>query len=177
MNNLIKNALLNGRLVLLLGAGASRSSRNGLGREIPLSKELAEMLAEQLGESLEGEDLSEVYAAARSDLGAQVDNFLERHFKHCTPSKEYIELTKYPFFRIYSLNIDDAFEKAVNSQASYFRRKFNVRQRNDSVVEPDQFFQTLDYIKLNGDINNLKNGFIFSPQEYGDGSAQSPLWY
>ncbi|EOK5765578.1 SIR2 family protein, partial [Vibrio vulnificus] len=48
---------------------------------------------------------------------------------------------------------------------------------NDSVVEPDQFFQTLDYIKLNGDVNLIKNGFIFSPQEYADGSSTSPLWY
>ncbi len=177
MNNLIRNALLNGRLVLLLGVGASKGCRNGLSQEVPLGKELAEILAKELGETLDGEDLADVYAAARSDLGTQVDNILERHFKHCTPSKEYVELSKYPFFRIYSLNIDDAFEKAVNSQTSVSRRKLNVRQRNDSVVEPDQFFQTLDYIKLNGDINNIKNGFIFSPQEYGDGSAQSPLWY
>ncbi|EKO3890992.1 SIR2 family protein [Vibrio metschnikovii] len=177
MNNLIKNALLNGRLVLLLGAGASRGCRNSLSQEIPLGGELAEILAEELGEDVGDEDLSDVYAAARSDLGSQVDVLLERHFKHCSPSKEYIELSKYPFFRIYTLNIDDAFEKAVSSQVDSSRKRFNVRQRNDSVVEPDQFFQTLDYVKLNGDINRIKNGFIFSPQEYGDGSAQSPMWY
>ncbi|PTP51370.1 SIR2 family protein [Vibrio splendidus] len=177
MNNLIKNALLNGRLVLLLGAGASRGCRNGLSQEVPLGGELAGILAKELGETLDGEDLADVYAAARADLGSQVDGVLERNFKHCTPSKEYLELTKYPFFRIYSLNIDDAFEKAIGSQPNKSRKKFNVKQRNDSIVEPDQFFQTLDYIKLNGDINQIKNGFIFSPQEYGDGSAQSPLWY
>ncbi|WP_434761877.1 SIR2 family protein [Vibrio fortis] len=177
MNNLIKNALLNGRLVLLLGAGASRGCRNGQSQEIPLGGELAEILASELGETLDGEDLADVYAAARTDLGSHVDSILEKHFKHCTPSKEYLELSKYPFFRIYSLNIDDAFEKAVNSQPNGSRKKFNVRQRNDSVVEPDQFFQTLDYIKLNGDVNLIKNGFIFSPQEYADGSVASPLWY
>ncbi|MHA2760439.1 P-loop NTPase [Vibrio harveyi] len=177
MNNLIKNALLNGRLVLLLGAGASRGSKNSLGNEVPLGWELAEILAQSLGEELDGEDLSDVYAAARGDLGNQVDTILERHYKHCVPSKEFTELSKYPFFRIYTLNIDDAFEKAFHSQTSSTIKKFNVKHRNDSVVEPDQFFQTLDYIKLNGDINNIKNGFIFSPQEYGDGSAMSPLWY
>ena len=169
--------MLNGRLVLLLGAGASRGSKNSLGNEVPLGGELAEILAESLGEKLDGEDLSDVYAAARGDLGSQVDTILERHYKHCLPSKEFTELSKYPFFRIYSLNIDDAFEKAFHSQTSSTIKKFNIRQRNDSVVEPDQFFQTLDYVKLNGDINDIKNGFIFSPQEYGDGSAMSPLWY
>ncbi|MBG5894978.1 SIR2 family protein [Proteus mirabilis] len=177
MNNIIKNALLNGRLVLLLGAGASRGCTNSLNLEVPLGGKLAEILAQEMGETLDGEDLSEVYSAARSDLGSQVDRILEKWFKHCAPSREYIELAKYPFFRIYSLNIDDAFEKAVYTQQNPSRRKFNVRQRNDSVVEPDQFFQTLDYIKLNGDINNISNGFIFAPQEYGEGSALSPVWY
>jgi energy-coupling factor transporter ATP-binding protein EcfA2 len=176
MNSLIKKALLQGRLVLLFGAGASRGSLNSLKEEVPLGGQLAEILAKEMGETLADEELSEVYAAARSVLGGAVNDLLERHFKHCKPSLDYIELVKYPFFRIYSLNIDDAFETAF-FQSNQSEKKFNVRQRNDNIVEPDQFFQTLDYIKLNGDINNIKNGFIFSPQEYGEGSATSPFWY
>jgi hypothetical protein len=52
-----------------------------------------------------------------------------------------------------------------------------VRQRYDCISEVDQFYQTLDYIKLNGDVNYPSGGFIFSPQEYGAGSAKEPLWY
>jgi hypothetical protein len=174
MNSHIKTALLNGRLVLLLGAGASRGCRNQLNQDIPLGWDLAKILASEMGEELADEDLSEVYSAARAKLGSQVDSILEKHFKHCSPSVEYNELVKFPFFRVYSLNIDDALEKAAQNQSKRF---FNVKQRNDNITEVDQFYKTLDLIKLNGDVARTKDGFIFSPQEYGDGAAQEPLWY
>lgn len=175
MNSHIKTALLNGRLILLLGAGASRGCRNQLNQDIPLGWDLAKILACEMGDELDDEDLSEVYAAARAKLGQQVDSIFEKYFKHCTPSPEYRELVKYPFFRIYSLNIDDAFEKAAYSHQ--LRTAFNVKQRNDNITEVDQFYKTLDFIKLNGDVARPKDGFIFSPQEYGDGSTKEPLWY
>lgn len=55
--------------------------------------------------------------------------------------------------------------------------KFNIKNRDDNITEVDQFYQTLDYIKLNGDINNPSKGFIFSAQDYGKGSSSEPLWY
>ena len=174
MDQNIKNAMLNGRLVLLLGAGASKGCKNKRNEDIPLGGELAELLAREMGEEYCGEALSEVYSAAKGILGEQVNNFLDSKFKFCTPSKEYIELQKYPFFRIYSLNIDDAFEAAAGR---YLNKPFETRHRNDNIIEPDQFFKRLDYIKLNGDIRSPKNGFIFSAQEYGSGSATEPAWY
>lgn len=174
MNSHIKNALLNGRLVLLLGAGSSRNCTNRKGELLPIGDELAKILASAMGEEHEGEELSDVYAAAKDRLGEQLNAVLEATFKHCNPSSEYIELLKYPFFRIYSLNIDDSFEIAAHR---HYRGKFNVKQRHDRISEVDQFYETLDYIKLNGDISRVSDGFIFSSQEYGAGSARSPLWY
>lgn len=174
MNKHIKNALLHGRLILLFGAGASRGSRNKLNFEIPLGGELAKILAKEMGEEYQDEDLSEVYSAAKSVLGEQVHKIFEKHFKHCTPSKEYADILKYPFFRIYSLNIDDAFE---NASSKYGTMHLNVKQRTDNITEPDQFYKTLDFIKLNGDINRTKEGYIFSAQEYASGSSSEPLWY
>jgi energy-coupling factor transporter ATP-binding protein EcfA2 len=174
LNPHIKKALLNGRLVLLFGAGASKGCKNKLNQDIPLGGELADILAKEMGEEIDGEELSEVYSAARVELGGQVDTIFERHFKHCTPSIEYEELLKYPFFRIYSLNIDDAFETAAYRNRNI---KFNVLQRNDNITEIDQFYKTIDYIKLNGDVNRVADGFVFSAQEYGSGSANEPLWY
>lgn len=174
MNNYIKNALLNGRLVLLLGAGASIGCQNKLKKSPPLGGELAKILAEEMGENYEDEELSEVYSAAKEKMGDQVLRILEKHYKHCTPSLEYKTLVKYPFFRIYTLNIDDGLEKAAHQDAAL---NVNVKNRNDSITEADQFYQTLDIIKLNGDVNITKNGFIFSTQEYAEGSAEEPLWY
>lgn len=174
MNNHIKTALLNGRLVLLLGAGASYGCKSGTGNDVPLGWDLAKILAGAMGEPYADEDLSDVYSAAKGTLGSQLIDIFEANFKHCRPSREYIELVKYPFFRIYTLNIDDAIEKAANRLPD---RKFNVKQRFDRITETDQFYQTLDYIKINGDINYPTGGYIFSPQEYGTESALEPFWY
>lgn len=174
MNSHIKTAILNGRLVLLLGAGASFGCVSNSGKRVPLGRDLAGILASAMGEEYADEDLSDVYSAAKVVLGSQINDIFEANFKHCVPSAEYTELVKYPFFRVYSLNIDDALECAVRRTSN---RKLNVRQRYDRVTEVDQLYQTLDYIKLNGDINYPTGGYIFSPQEYGAGSAKEPLWY
>lgn len=174
MNPHIKNALLNGRLVLLFGAGASIGCKNSLQKDPPLGWELAKILADEMGEELTDEDLSDVYAAAKEVLGEQVHRIFEKHYKHCRPSNEFNDLLKYPFFRIYTLNIDDGFEKAANQVPSL---KFNVKNRDDNITEVDQFYQTLDYIKLNGDVNHPSRGFIFSSQEYAKSSSAEPLWY
>ncbi|NLY12365.1 MAG: cold-shock protein [Gammaproteobacteria bacterium] len=174
MNPHIKNALLNGRLVLLFGAGASVGCKNSLHQDPPLGWDLAKILADEMGEEFSDEDLSDVYSAAKEVLGDQIHRVFEKHYKHCRPSNEYNELLKYPFFRIYTLNIDDGFEKAAYQVSGL---KFNVKNRNDNITEVDQFYQTLDYIKLNGDVNHPSKGFIFSSQEYAENSSTEPLWY
>lgn len=175
MNKHIKKALLNGRLVLLLGAGASAGCRNSQKEDPPLGLNLAQILADEIGNELEeGDDLSDVYAAAKKNLGFQVQDIFNKHYKYCTPSNEYRVLAKYPFFRIYTLNIDDGFERACYAIDG---KKFNVRRRYDPISDPDQFYQILDLIKLNGDVNSPSDGYIFSSQEYAEGSANEPLWY
>lgn len=176
MNKHIKKALLHGRLVLLLGAGASAGCRNSQKEDPPLGWNLAQILADEIGNELEeGDDLSDVYAAAKKNLGFhQVQDIFNKHYKHCTPSNEYRVLAKYPFFRIYTLNIDDGFEKACYAIDG---KKFNVRRRYDPISDPDQFYQILDLIKLNGDVSSPSDGYIFSSQEYAEGSANEPLWY
>ena len=174
MNKHIKNAFLKGRLVLLLGAGASYGSKNKRGNDIPLGGELAEILAEESDFEYHGEDLSRVYGAVKSKLGGELHNVLEEQFKHCRPSKEYLDLAKFPFARIYTLNIDDALDKALHKNS---QQDINIRSRNDRVSQVDQFFKEMDFVKLNGDISKLADGFIFSPQEYGGAADKMPLWY
>ncbi|WP_334323371.1 P-loop NTPase [Gilliamella apicola] len=176
MNTYIAESIRRGRLVILLGAGASCSSKNLSGKQLPTSSELTKILAENVGLTLDENDrLSDVYTSANEIAGKNtVIKVLEKEFKHCIPSKEYLELVTYPFPRIYTFNIDDALEKAANTQNVF---KFNVRRRNNYIEDFDQLYSTIDYIKLNGDICNPDEGFIFSPTEYGEGSATEPLWY
>ena len=87
MNLHIKKALLNGRLVLLFGAGASRGSKNSLNKDIPLGWQLAEILAKECGFPYNNESLADVYAASRDMLGGRTDEIFEQQFKHCIPLK------------------------------------------------------------------------------------------
>lgn len=173
MNEHIKQQFLNGRLVLLFGAGASADCKTRGGEPVPSSSKLAELLASAMGEDLSGESLSEVYAAARDTLGSQVDELFETHFRNTQPSDELLELAKYPFTRIYTLNIDDSFERALTIK----NKDYKLIQRDDPECDADQFFSRLDLIKLNGDINRRDKGYIFSAQEYAVGSTKDYFWY
>lgn len=174
MNEQIRTAILEGRLILFLGAGASAGSTNCLDQSPPLSKELARTIAERCGWKYNGERLSIVYAAARKQLARQLDDLLAQHYGHCSPSKDYETLARYPWARVYTTNIDDSFEQALNK---YSKQKANIKSRDDRVTDKDQMFAQLDYVYLNGSIRRPEQGFIFSPEEYGKASASSPKWY
>lgn len=176
MNKHIKSAIMNGRFIILLGAGASDKSTNRQRESPPFGWNLSKIIAEEAGFDLEeGDDLSDSYSSGINSLGSiGMQKLLEKHYKHCIPSQEYIDLIKFPFPRVYTFNIDDAIEKAASSSPG---KIFNVRRRNSRIEDFDSFYTNMDLIKLNGDINFPEDGFIFSPSEYGEGSAQEPIWY
>ncbi|MET3371381.1 hypothetical protein ABIC89_000414 [Variovorax boronicumulans] len=174
MNERIKKALLGGRLVLLLGAGASRSSKDRHGKVLLDGWGLAKRLAEEAGLAFKDEALPIVYSASKKPLGQRLNILLEGWFKHTRPSPAYDALSKYPWARIYTLNIDDALEKALRKNSP---QNINIRNRFDRIVDRAPFFDDLDLVKLNGNIDRIEDGLIFSPQEYGAASAHPPLWY
>lgn len=177
MNKFIKAAMERGRLVLLLGAGASCTSKNSRHEDLPTGTELIKIISEEIGLDIDDNDsLADVYSSAQSIIGqASLIKLLEKEFKHCIPSYEYKELVKYPFPRIYTFNIDDALERAANNNEN--KIKFNTKRRNSNIDDVDQLHSKIDYIKLNGDICNPEEGFIFSAAEYGEGSLDEPAWY
>lgn len=179
MNSVIKKAFENGRLVVFLGAGASFTSKTQNGSPIPLALEFSKIISEEIGLPYSDESLSEVYQAANEILGTQrLIEILSTYLKNTRPSDEYKVLVNLPLTRIYTLNLDDCIERAfyfTNSNNS--KRTLEVFRNNDPLKETDQFFHRIDLIKLNGDINYPKDGFIFSEQEYAQGSTKEPLWY
>lgn len=179
MNNVIKKAFENGRLIIFLGAGASFSSKTQNGSPIPLAFELSKLISAEIGLPYSDESLSEVYQAAREILGFQrLTEVLSVYLKNTRPSDEYKVLVNLPLTRIYSLNIDDSIERSFYfTNMNNNRKTLEVFRNNDPLKETDQFFHRVDLIKLNGDINYPKEGFIFSEQEYAQGSTKEPLWY
>lgn len=171
MNENLKSAIEEGRVMLLLGAGCSLSSKNNSKKNVISSYDLAKKIASDARFEYAGEPLPKVYSAVKNVLGDRLLDILETEFRNCTPSKEYSRLASYTFARIYTLNIDDALENALRRNSS---QNLYIRGIKDKIKMRDQLYKNLDYIKLNGDVNNLKSGLIFSPQEYGRGDS---FWY
>lgn len=95
-------------------------------------------------------------------------------FGNCRPSKDYINLSKLPLYRIYSLNIDDSLESTLSR---FSPNNYNVLSRNDFVIDVSISNPTLSLIKLNGDIRNPSLGFIFSASEYAKETTKNNKWY
>lgn len=174
MNADIKRAILDGKLILFLGAGASRSSKMKRGGNVPDGKHLAQILAEKASLTYSDEALDQVYSAARSKMEGRLDEVLLDCFRFCTPSEEYKALTDYSWRRIYTLNLDDALERAF--QRSH-HQNVSIRLGSDPIENQDPFFNRLDLVKLNGCINHLRSGIVFSPLEYARSAAEEMPWY
>lgn len=174
MNEQIEKGILEGRVILFLGAGASLQSKNQSNNNPPLGKDLAKILAEKAGWQYAGEPLSTVYSAAKKAIGIEVDNLLEEQYKYCAPSPEYETISTIPWSRIYTTNIDDALEKALGNIS---KQKVNIKQRSDRIEDKDQLLSRLEYVYLNGSVKAPDCGYVFSAEEYGKANANTPRWY
>ena len=174
MNDILKTAIGNGTAVLFLGAGASCTSKNKNDDYIPMGDDLAQILCNSANINYNGEPLKKVYASASKKLGGGIVSVLQDNLNHCSPSNEYNILASYSWARIYTINIDDAFDKALLDNSP---QRINPRFFSSWVSQQDQTFQELDYIKLNGCIKHPEFGFIFSAKEYASGAAETSAWY
>ena len=170
----LKAAYLDGRMMLLLGAGASANCTDSTGVPLPMTDDLAAEIAAVSGLDYKGEQLPLVYSAARETNSAALDDLLVRRLTHSRPSNDLKDLLRYRWSRIYTLNIDDAVEVAARTTSP---QKLRVFGRLDSLVELDPVFDSLHLVKLNGSADKLAEGLIFAPQEYGAGSVNVPPWY
>jgi Holliday junction resolvasome RuvABC ATP-dependent DNA helicase subunit len=170
----IKNAYLTGRLMLLLGAGASHGSHDSDNLELPMGDELANELAGFMGWPYNGEPLGAVYSAINAIDSARLQAFLRKRLTNTKPSPELQAIASFPWARIFTLNIDDCTETALRKSKA---QSVQIFARNSPLEEIDPIFGSVQLIKLNGSADRPEDGFIFSPQEYGEGSNRLPVWY
>ena len=173
----LERAIANGNAILLLGAGASTGCLNRQGEPLLCTAQLAEALATESGFSYTNESLDEVYAAAKQVLGTNISKLLERHFRHCRPSDDFLALARYPWMRIYTTNIDDAFERALETSDASNPQQLRIQTRKSQFVDRDQTYSQLDLVKLHGSIDRLHEGVIFSSTEYAIEAASPSPWY
>lgn len=170
----IMNAYVNGRMMLLLGAGASYGSVDSENTHVPMGDELARELSELMGWTYSEEALSTVYSAINGINSERLQTFLRKRLTNTKPSSELQLLASFPWTRIFTLNIDDCTETALRKIG---RQNVQIFARNSPLAEVDPIFKYVQIVKLNGSADHPEDGFIFSPQEYGDGSNRLPNWY
>ena len=176
--NYLRSAIEKGNVTLFLGAGASMGSLNSQGMPLMSTREFSEALANECQFNYENESLGEVYAAAKQVLGSsQLSQYLDRHFRYCTPSSEYAILARFPWARIYTTNIDDAFENALNKSTIDCPQHVRVQTRKSRFIDRDQTYSSVDLIKLHGSVHRLEDGVIFSSEEYSNEAASPSPWY
>ncbi|MCP4330616.1 MAG: hypothetical protein GY791_19650 [Alphaproteobacteria bacterium] len=170
----IRKAYLDGRTMLFLGAGASVGCVDPAGTELPMASDLAKELSSDMGWSYSDEPLSTVYSAINATNSARLQSYIRRRLTNSRPSAALSDIASFPWPRVYTLNIDDCFENAARKTS---QQKLEIYFRNSPLEELDPIFHTLQLIKLNGSADKPEDGFIFSPQEYGEGSRRIPVWY
>lgn len=170
----IKEAYQNGRLMLLLGAGASDGSKDSDDNGMPMGDGLARELAALKSWPYNGENLSTVYSAINAVDSARLHAFLRMRLTNTKPSPALRAIASYPWPRIFTLNIDDCTETALREAKT---QKVQIYGRNSPLEEVDPIYGNVQIIKLNGSADKPEDGFVFSPQEYGEGSSKLPIWY
>ncbi len=170
----IKDAYQNGRLMLLLGAGASAESSSSDNIEMPLGEDLAKELAALMHWPYNGEALGTIYSAINAVDSVRLQTFLRTRLTNTKPSLALQKIASFPWSRIFTLNIDDCTEIALRRAGT---QDVQVFSRNSPLEEIDPIFKSVQLIKLNGSADRPEDGFIFSPQEYGEGSNRLPIWY
>jgi len=164
-----------GKVMLLLGAGASVGCSNRLGESPPLGGRLTEILADSCGMQMDpGDELQTVAGNAREILGdMQFFELLRKYYLHCTPSDSLKRLSRYYFSRIYTLNIDDALEAAFRETGV---QTADVFVGNSPIISRDGS-PSVQIVKLNGSVDRPENGLIFSREEFNHGMVRGVTWY
>ncbi len=147
-------AAKNGRLVLFLGAGASRGSKNELGDLIPDGRELTNRVVNKyLKPSYQGRDLKTVYdlACSRRDV-RELQRFLRETFEGFQPTPAHRLLPKVAWQGIATTNYDLLVER------SYDGTDILVPVTRDGVIPLDTLpLGKLVYLKLHGCVTGYED--------------------
>ncbi|AUR06968.1 SIR2 family protein [Phaeobacter inhibens] len=153
-----RSGIVSGRYSLLLGAGASRDSKNKFG-PIPLGSELEQELSDVLGVKNGKYSLQKLYATLTD---GEKSTHIRDRFSNCEPGKVAGTIERYYWKRIFTLNIDDTLNKSF-SETSKQSAKFL------HFLDPYEDFQTranLPVVHLHGSVLRHEDGYVFSHQEY-----------
>lgn len=166
-DNKLTEAVLSGKAVLFLGAGAIANSTLSNGDRSPLGNKLAENVYKKFypKEKYENESLQMVSSMVNSSFGStKLHEHLAEIFEGIQPSDGLKMLTKFKWNAIYTTNIDRALEVAYGRETERSQNIIPVIGPKDSGAE--DINTEVSLYKLHGCISDKKTGLVFSLEEY-----------
>jgi tetratricopeptide (TPR) repeat protein len=176
MNQLLRQRIEQGRVVLFLGAGASKGCTTAEGKDAaPLGGEMKLDLCKlsALSDS-EDDDLQDVFRASQRILGRTLQAYLDDQYSRLRPSPGLVELAKYHWARVYTTNIDDAFYTALTDRSP---QRVSLRSRLSDAAPVGDHLSDLDLVFLNGYVRRPNDGYLFTAQEYARAQAANLPWF
>jgi len=169
-------AARSGDYQLLLGAGASFGAQNTRGTSLPMAPALVTMLQRQYPDALIENDvpLQRAYQRAVNEVGPDaVWRFLKGIFGGANHEAWFTHLAALPWARVWTLNVDDAFERA-------FRKGERNRITDLQIVDWSEEYSESDDVQivhLHGSIlGNNPSPLVFSFSEYAALAQRRPVW-
>lgn len=156
--NLLEQAR-QGKVVLLLGAGASYGAKDTKGNTPPSGAQLAKMLSEKfLGGQFNSADLSAVseYAASEQSVLA-VQKYIHEIFAPFEPTEAHRLLPRFSWGGLATTNYDLLVEKAYSEFTNPLQKPVPFIENGDQVVESLRDSKSVMYLKLHGCVTRIAN--------------------
>ena len=165
------NDIRQGRVILFLGAGASKNSFNSKGQEPPNGTQLSQMLSDRfLGSKYASEPLAFVaeLAISESNLSA-VQDFIREVFIDYKPADFHLLLPTFCWRGIVTTNYDLVVEQAYNSCKNKAQRIVSFVSNKDRVDDLLKSRDDLPFLKIHGCITRTSDPdipLILTPDQY-----------
>lgn len=174
----LKRLIFNNQVVLFLGSGFSRDSKNKLGENFPTGYKLGEKIWKFLNYvgDYDGTSLPEMYQALLSSGLKQniIEKFLETNLLCSSVPQEYNIITKPFWYKIYTINIDDVITTIYNSENKKIKELISPK---DEFFERDQSLESIQVVYLHGKLPCNPNDVIFSNQQYAKSNLKNQPLY
>ncbi len=165
------NQVKEGRVVLLLGAGASLGSKTKDGRRCPSTPELGQLLSDTfLGGYLRDGQLSQIaeFAISETDLG-RVQSLVRDKFQNLQPTEGHKLLPKFIWHGLATTNYDMLIEEGYAETTDRLQQPRPMIEDRDRIDENRRDPRNIVLLKLHGCITRITNEqcpLILTPDQY-----------
>lgn len=151
----LKTQIREGKVVLVLGAGASRGARDAKGDEAPDGKQLARLIGDRfLGGAYPDSSLSQIgeYAISESSL-VEVQEFIRQTFEGLEPAPFHRLIPTLRWHGLATTNYDRIVERAYETEPSRLQALRPVISNGDRIQEALRSPDNVLLLKLHGCIS------------------------